>query len=64
MKKLLIVVVIVLLGLNIYQGNRIAKYQYYYESTEAFLDTLNNAYDWVDAYDNYAYYDAVYKLRH
>ena len=43
--------------------NQIDKYHYYYKSTEALLDTLENEYNWVDAVDNYEYYDAASKLR-
>lgn len=34
----------------------------YVIATESFLDTLNDEYDWVDAYDPYDYYDAVGNL--
>ena len=43
--------------------NQIDKYHYYYKSTEALLDTLENEYNWIDAIDNYEYYDAASKLR-
>lgn len=43
--------------------NQVDKYHYYYKSTEALLDTLENEYNWIDAIDNYAYYDAVSQLR-
>ena len=43
--------------------NQVDKYHYYYKSTEALLDTLENEYNWIDAIDNYEYYDAASKLR-
>jgi hypothetical protein len=43
--------------------NQVDEYYYYYKSTEALLDTLENEYNWIDAIDNYEYYDAVSKLR-
>ena len=43
--------------------NQIDKYHYYYKSTEALLDTLEHEYNWIDAIDNYEYYDAASKLR-
>lgn len=43
--------------------DQVDKYYYYYKSTEALLDTLENEYNWVDAIDNYGYYDAVSQLR-
>ena len=43
--------------------DQVDKYYYYYKSTEALLDTLENKYNWVDAVDNYEYYDAVSQLR-
>ena len=43
--------------------NQVDKYHYYYKSTEALLDTMENEYNWIDAIDNYEYYDAASKLR-
>ena len=43
--------------------SQVDEYHYYYKSTEALLDTLENEYNWVDAIDNYEYYDAASKLR-
>ena len=43
--------------------DQVDKYQYYYKSTEALLDTLENEYNWIDAIDNYEYYDAVDRLK-
>ena len=34
----------------------------YYQGAEELLDTLENHYNWIDAIDNEAYYDAVDKL--
>ena len=42
--------------------NQVDRYHYYYKSTEALLDTLENKYNWVDAVDNWEYYDAASKL--
>ena len=68
-KKLLIVVLILLVS-NIFcvagwnsSMDQVDKYHYYYKSTEALLDTLENEYNWIDAIDNYEYYDAASKLR-
>ena len=43
--------------------HQVDKYHYYYKSTEALLDTLENEYNWIDAIDNWEYYDAASKLR-
>lgn len=34
----------------------------YYYSAENILDTLEMKYQWVDAIENYKYYDAIYAL--
>lgn len=34
----------------------------YYDAVENLLDKLDSAYDWVDAFDPYEYYEAKYKL--
>ena len=69
-QKSLLLAVLVLLVSNILclagwnsSMNQIDKYHYYYKSTEALLDTLENEYNWIDAIDNYEYYDAASKLR-
>lgn len=69
-QKSLLLAVLVLLVSNMFciagwnsSMNQIDKYHYYYKSTEALLDTLENEYNWIDAIDNYAYYDAASKLR-
>ena len=41
---------------------RKAKLETYYQGAEELLDTLENHYNWIDAIDNEAYYDAVDKL--
>ena len=41
---------------------RKAKLETYYHGAEELLDTLENQYGWVDAIDNYNYYDAASKL--
>ena len=43
--------------------HQVDKYHYYYKSTEALLDTLENEYNWIDAIDNWEYYDAASKLK-
>lgn len=69
-QKSLIYAVLVLLVCNVItligwgkSMNQVDEYQYYYKSTEALLDTLENEYNWIDAIDNYEYYDAVDRLR-
>lgn len=69
-QKSLLLVVLVLLVSNVFciagwnsSMNQVDKYHYYYKSTEALLDTLENEYNWIDAIDNYEYYDAVSQLR-
>ena len=66
----LLLAVLVLLVSNIFcvagwnrTIHQVDKYHYYYKSTEALLDTLENEYNWVDAIDNWEYYDAASKLR-
>ena len=68
-KKLLIAVLVLLVS-NVFciagwnsSMDQVDKYHYYYKSTEALLDTLENEYNWVDAIDNYEYYDAASKLK-
>lgn len=68
--KKLLIAVLVLLASNILcvvgwnsSINQVDKYHYYYKSTEALLDTLENEYNWIDATDNYEYYDTASKLR-
>ena len=43
--------------------DQVDEYHQYYLGAEELLDTLENQYGWVDAIDNYNYYDAAYKLR-
>lgn len=69
-QKSLLLAVLVLLVSNMFciagwnsSMNQIDKYHYYYKSTEALLDTLENEYNWIDAIDNYEYYDAVSQLK-
>ena len=69
-QKSLFIAVIVLLVMNVVtvigwskSMNQVDAYYYYYKSTEALLDTLENEYGWVDAIDSYEYYDAASKLR-
>lgn len=69
-QKSLIIAVIVLLVMNVVtvigwskSMNQVDEYHHYYVATEALLDTLENEYNWIDAIDNYEYYDAASKLR-
>jgi hypothetical protein len=34
----------------------------YYDAAESVLDDLQEQYDWVDAYDNYEYYDSKHSV--
>ena len=43
--------------------NKVQPYRDYYNATEAFLDTLENEYNWVDAFDPYEYYEAKENLK-
>ena len=40
----------------------IEAYDEYYDQTERFLDTLDNEYDWIDAFDPQDYYSAKAKI--
>lgn len=44
------------------QSNLIEAYDAYNKATEELLDTLNNQYDWVDAFDPSDYYESRTKL--
>ena len=44
------------------QSNLIEAYDDYNKATEELLDTLNNQYDWVDAFDPCDYYESRTKL--
>ena len=68
-QKSLIIAVIVLLVCNVMtiigwskSMDQVDDYHQYYMGAEELLDTLENQYGWVDAIDNYNYYDAVSKL--
>ena len=61
--------VVVLLVMNIItligwgkSMDQVDAYHAYYKGAEELLDTLENHYNWIDAIDNEAYYDAVDKL--
>ena len=58
---LLVCNVIVLIGWG-KSMNQVNAYHAYYKGAEELLDTLENHYNWVDAIDNDAYYDAASKL--
>lgn len=69
-QKSLIYAVIVLLVCNVItligwskSMDQVDAYHAYYKGAEALLDTLENEYNWIDAIDNYEYYDAVSQLR-
>ena len=68
-QKSLIYAVLVLLVCNVIaligwgkSMDQVDAYHAYYKGAEELLDTLENHYGWVDAVDNYNYYDAVSKL--
>lgn len=45
-----------------YKTELIKAYDAYHKATEELLDTLDNQYDWVDAFDPYDYYESRAKL--
>ena len=45
-----------------YKIELIKAYEVYNKATEELLDTLDNQYDWVDAFDPYEYYESRAKL--
>ena len=45
-----------------YKTKLIKAYDAYNKATEELLDTLDNHYDWVDAFDPYDYYESRAKL--
>lgn len=59
---ILALVVLILAGVTLYQSERLNAHKEYYKATENLLDTLENHYNWVDAFDPQDYYDAVGKL--
>lgn len=68
-QKSLIYAVVVLLVCNVItligwgkSMDQVDAYHAYYKGAEELLDTLENQYGWVDAIDNYNYYDAASKL--
>lgn len=54
--------VCVFLGITSETSKELKAYKQYYEATENLLDTLENHYGWVDAFDPYNYYEAVENL--
>lgn len=58
----LVLVVLILAGVTLYQSERLNAHKEYYKATEDLLDTLENHYNWVDAFDPQDYYDAVDRL--
>lgn len=66
MKKTIILVcvfVALFVGCKCSQSAELDAYKAYYEATENLLDTLENHYNWVDAFDPYEYYDAITELK-
>jgi uncharacterized lipoprotein NlpE involved in copper resistance len=68
-QKTLIWAVVVLLVMNVFtligwnkSMDDVQAYHQYYMGAEELLDTLENHYNWIDAIDNDAYYDAVSEL--
>jgi hypothetical protein len=68
-QKSLLLAVLVLLVSNVFciagwnsSMDQVDAYHAYYKGAEELLDTLENHYNWVDAVDNYNYYDAASKL--
>ena len=59
---ILALVVLILAGVTLYQSERLNAHKEYYKATENLLDTLDNQYNWVDAFDPQDYYDAVDRL--
>lgn len=47
---------------NVVTMSDLYRLEKYYEATENLLDTLESEYNWVDAIDNYDYYEAVENL--
>lgn len=58
----LVLVVLILAGATLYQSERLNAHKEYYKATENLLDTLENHYNWVDAFDPQDYYGAVNRL--
>lgn len=68
-QKSLVYAVVVLLVCNVItligwgkSMDQVDAYHAYYNGAEELLDTLENHYNWIDAIDNYNYYDAASKL--
>lgn len=65
MKKIIIIICAIaalFIGYKCSQSAELDAYKAYYEATESLLDTLENHYNWVDAFDPYEYYEAKSKL--
>lgn len=62
MKYTLLIIATVSVLFNVFMCDKISRYENYYNATEDFLDTLENHYNWVDAFDYWPYYDAVENL--
>lgn len=62
-RKLLWAIIAFLFVMNVILFNECHKYDNYYHATEELLDTLEDRYNWVDAYDPEDYYEAVDNLK-
>lgn len=62
MKKSFIAAIVLLLAGNMVSYHRIQKLEKYHQAAEELLDTLENHYNWVDAFDPEDYYSAVGNL--
>lgn len=49
-------------GLQVDNSKALEAYRSYFRDTEELLDTLENTYGWVDAFDPYNYYESRAKL--
>lgn len=63
MKYILTIIATVSILANIVMSDKISRLENYYEAAENLLDTLENNYNWVDAFDPYDYYEAIENLR-
>ena len=67
-RKLLIAVLVLLVSNVICVAgwdrsiSQVDAYHEYYKAAEDFLDELDKKYDWVDAFDPEAYYDASHRI--
>lgn len=62
MKKIILIATSIAVLYSCSMQKELNAYKAYYKATEAFLDTLERDFNWVDGYDPYEYYEAVYNL--